>query len=270
LKSPYAHAMMPVVTRLPLITLVVVVLAVLAAPLIAPHDPMRINSDSVAQPPDTGHPLGTDGLGRDVLSRVLYGGQRTLLVASLATLVAALPGLLIGLSVGAASAQIDRIGTIVINSLLAIPALVLALVILTVAGQGAWQLALATGFAQIAAYAQVTRAATRSVRAAGFVEGAAAIGATWSRIVFGHILPNASPTLLSYTGVVFSYSIINSAALSFLGLGGQPGIPDWGVILAEGRDVFRTAPWVAIVPGLAITVVVMSVNTLVDKLAASR
>ena len=250
-----------------LLTLSLVILVTLAAPILAPFDPMSTNAGEALQSPNSQNPLGTDLLGRDVLSRVLYGGQRTLGVASLATMIAIVPGLITGLMAGTLGSYVDWGIMVVVNSLLAIPPLVIALVILTLLGQGASQLAIATGTAQIAVFAQVTRSATTAVRSAEYVQASRALGATRFHSTVRHILPNIRPTLNSYAGVVFAYSILNSAALSFLGLGGDPGVPDWGTILADGRLAFQIAPWVAIVPGLMIMITVMAVNTLADHLA---
>jgi ABC-type dipeptide/oligopeptide/nickel transport system permease subunit len=217
---------------------------------------MRTNPAAQMQPPDAAHLLGTDMLGRDVLSRALYGGQHTLLIAALATAIAVLPGVLLGLAALAA----DRPASVLINALLAFPGLLLALVVMTLLGQGALPLALATGITQIAPCARVTRAAVLGARGQGYVEAARSLGAGWVRIVTYHLLPNVLTTLLAYAAVVFAYAVLNSAALSFLGLGGQPGIPDWGAMLYEGRQAFRGAPWVAAAPGLAVTLTVILVN----------
>lgn len=253
--------------RLPLLTLSLVILVTLAAPQLAPFDPMSTSAGEAMQSPNTRNLLGTDLLGRDVLSRVLYGGQRTLSIAALATIIAVAPGLIVGLTAGTLGSYIDQGIMVFVNSLLAIPSLVFALVILTLLGQGTGQLAVATGVAQIASFAQVTRSATTAVRSATYVRAATALGATRMHSSVYHILPSIQPTLGSYAGVIFAYSIINSAALSFLGLGGDPGVPDWGTILADGRLAFRIAPWVAIAPGLMIMITVFAVNTLADRLA---
>ena len=254
--------------RLAVLILVVILLLTLAAPLIAPFDPMSTTAGPALQSPNSENLLGTDLLGRDVLSRVLYGGRRTLVVAAEATLIAVLPGLLIGVTAGTAGRRVNRFITVFINSWLAIPALIMALVVLTLLGSGVEQLAIAVGIAYIAVFAQVIRSATLSVRSAGYIEAAQALGATGRHIVIRHITPNVRPTLYSYTGVIFSYSILNSAALSFLGLGGDPSIPDWGTILADGRLTFQVTPWVAVAPGLLIVMTVMAVNRLADYWAA--
>ncbi|MEP7293213.1 MAG: ABC transporter permease [Chloroflexota bacterium] len=250
--------------RAPLFLLVFVV-ALLLAPLIAPADPLHTDAAHQFQPPGAAHLLGSDLLGRDVLSRALYGGQHTLLIAALATAIAVVPGVLLGLL--GAFGWASRLTAILINALLAFPGLLLALMILTLAGQGALPLALATGFTQIAPCARVTRAAVLGVRSLGYVEAARSLGAGRGRMIFAHILPNILTTLLAYSAVIFAYAILNSAALSFLGLGGEPAVPDWGVMLSEGRQAFRVAPWIAAVPGVMITLTIMLVNRAADRLS---
>lgn len=254
--------------RLPFIILVLIVLASFAAPLITPFDPMSTNTSVTFTPPNTTHWFGTDSLGRDVFSRILHGGRQTLVIATSATLIAVIPGVVLGLLAGMASNWFDVIIRTMINSLLALPPLVIALVVLTILGTGWGSLAIATGISQIARVGQFTRSLVLSIRVRGYVGAAYALGGTWRHIVIQHILRNATPLLLSYIAVTFSYSILNSAALSFLGLGGALGTPDWGTMLAEGRLVFRTAPWISIVSGLVIVITVMCVNTLADRFSA--
>jgi peptide/nickel transport system permease protein len=245
--------------------LVLLALFVLLVPKLAPYDPMQTDPANQLAPPSRVHLLGTDLLGRDVLSRALDGGQHTLLIAALATGIAVIPGVLLGLL--ALSRAVDRAVTVLTNAVLAFPGLLLALLVLTLVGQGAVALALATGVTQIAPCARVIRAAVISLRSSGYVEAARSLGANNLRLIATHILPNILPTVLAYTGVIFAYTILNSAALSFLGLGGQPGIPDWGVMLYEGRQAFRVAPWIAFAPGLAITLTVMLVNRAADHVS---
>ena len=226
--------------RNPLVfTGVVIVIAwmliAILADVLAPFQPLQQNLVVRLSPPNEIHRMGTDELGRDVFSRVLYGGQRTLAMAGLATLVAVLPGSVVGLLAGSLGGWFDRGALVAINVMLAIPPLVLALVVLTLVGQGSIRIALAVGLAQIAAVAQVTRAAALSVRAMPYIEGAQALGAGRMWIVLWHVLPNTLPVMTAYGSVTLSYCVINSAALSFLGLTGELGVPDWGVILAEGR-----------------------------------
>lgn len=248
--------------------LIGLVLFVLLTPTLAPYDPMQTAPVNQLAPPSSAHLLGTDLLGRDVLSGTLVGGQHTLLIAALATTIAVIPGLLIGLL--AVFSTLDRLLSAFMNAILAFPGLLLALLVLTLVGQGAFALALATGVTQIAPCARVIRAAVISVRSSAYVEAARSLGASESRLIAAHILPNILPTALAYIGVVFAYAILNSAALSFLGLGGQPGIPDWGVMLYEGRQAFRTAPWIAFAPGIAITLTVMLVNRAADRFTSPQ
>lgn len=251
-------------TRFAIFFLCMIIILAILAPHIAPYDPMQIIAQP-EQPPNMQHIFGTDSLGRDVLSRMLFGGSRTLLIAASASVIVMLPGLILGMLAGVLGGWIDRFIQIMVNTALAIPSLVIALVILTLTGQGEQQLALATGFSLIPLYIQVTRSIVRQIYQEGYIESAIAAGAgTWGLLV-RHILPNSLPVLLAYGGVIFSYCLINSAGLSFLGLGGEPGIPDWGVMLAEGRSAFRTAPWLGIIPGIAVFLTVFSVNTLTSK-----
>ena len=138
---------------------------------------------------------------------------------------------------------------------------------MTLLGQGALPLVLATGITQIAPCARVTRAAVIGVRSLGYMDAARGLGASRFRLIAIHIVPNILTTILAYMGVIFAYAILNSAALSFLGLGGDPGIPDWGTMLYEGRQAFRSAPWIAAAPGLAITLTVIVVNRAAEQLA---
>lgn len=250
-------------SRLHYLPLIVWLVFVFAAPLVAPVDPMRTDTAHQLQPPTGDHPLGTDLLGRDVLSRALYGGQHTLLIAALATVIALVPGIAVGLL----SLAMDRAVGVIVNALLAFPGLLLALLVMTLLGHGAWPLALATGIMQIAPCARVTRAAALSVRKSGYVEAARSLGASRWRLTRAHILPNIAATVLAYAAVIFAYAILNSAALNFLGLGGEPGLPDWGVMLYEGRQAFRGAPWIAATPGLAITLTVILANRAADRIS---
>ena len=176
-----------------------------------------------------------------------------------------------GIVAGMSNVWIDHLLAILMNALLAFPSLLFALMILTLVGGRGEGLILATGFAQIVPFARITRSAVLSVQSMGYVEAAYASGASKLYVILHSTLPNIYPTLLTYAGVTFSYCLLNSAALSFLGLGGQPGIPDWGVMLAEGRMTFRDAPWTALAPGLAVTTIIWTINGLTGyKVGASQ
>lgn len=246
--------------RLPLGLLVVIVGLSLLAPLVAPYDPLRV-VDTALLSPRVDYLFGTDTLGRDVLSRTLWGGRQTLGVALLATLLAIFPGLAIGLVAGFFSKS-DRLLMAGLDVLLAFPALLLALAIISLIGTGPGQVALAVGIAGLPVYARVTRTAVHGIRSALYIDAAVAIGASPGRILVWHILPNVSHILMGFAAVSLSWAIMNSAALAFLGFSGDPSTPDWGVMLTEGRNVFRVAPWIAIPAGTAITLTVFAVNQL--------
>jgi peptide/nickel transport system permease protein len=247
---------------------VAILISLLTLTIFAPFlasDPMTTDIEAQMQPPSREHLLGTDFLGRDNLSRILYGGQRTLFVSASATLVTMIPGILLGLLIGSLSGRKPQLFLAIANAFVAFPSLVLALVVLTLLGRGVLPLILAVGISQITPVLLITRSAVLTAYAEAHVEAAAALGATRWQVIRYHILPSIRGILLAYMGVVFAYSILNSTALSFLGLGGEPGVPDWGMMLAESRATFREMPLTALIPGIVITVTVMSINNLVDR-----
>lgn len=238
----------------------------LLAPLLATHDPRATAPEAQLQPPSREHLFGTDLLGRDVYSRVLYGGRRTFGVALLTALITLGPGLVIGAVAGFAGGWLDATLMTLLDALLAVPALVLALALVTLLGSGSVQIAVAVGIAGIPPYGRVARAAVLQARSRPFVEAARAIGARPGGILMRHILPTIAPPLLAFAGVTLSWAILNSAALIFLGFGGDIASPDWGVMLADGRQAFRSAPWVALAPGIALSATVLAINWLAEEL----
>jgi peptide/nickel transport system permease protein len=250
-------------------TVVIVSLTLLmgAGPFFAAHDPVQTNPEQQLQPPGGTHLFGTDLLGRDVLSRYLYGGRQTLVTALAATVFAVATGAALGLLMGVQTSSLDTLLMPFINALLAMPGLILALVVLAAVGRGTLPLSLAIGLSQMAPTALIVRTAVLTVRTQPYVEAAYALGATHARVVTRHILPNIAPTLAAYASVVFGYALLNGAALTFLGLGYIPGTPDWGVMLAEGRAVLRSAPWIGLAPGVTIAALVWAVNSLADNLS---
>lgn len=249
----------------PLLILAAIALLTLLAPALAPYDPRHALSGQSLAPPSPAHPLGTDALGRDVLSRTLWGGRQTLSMALLATAIAIGPGLLVGLLAGYLGGWPDRVLMGGMDILLAFPNLLLALTFISLIGTGSVQVALAVGIAGLPAYARVARTAVLRVRNQPYIEAAQAIGARPHRILVYHVLPNALETLLSFAVVSLSWALLNGAALVFLGFGGDPATPDWGAMLNEGRTAFRVAPWIALPPGIAITLTVFAINRLVDS-----
>jgi peptide/nickel transport system permease protein len=197
---------------------------------------------------------------------LLYGGQRTLLMTGVAVAVAVTGGASAGIMAGFLDGYIDDVITTLTSAMLAIPGLMIALVILTMTGQGILQVALATGMVQVAPMTLVIRSQAKLLRQADYITGALAIGASNWRVLICYILPGCLPLILSYGSVIFGYCLLNIGSLGFLGLMGEPGIPEWGVMLAEGREVLREAPWVGAAPGIAISLIVLGVNWLADRI----
>jgi peptide/nickel transport system permease protein len=249
--------------------LVMAVLLSVLAPWVATHDPRHAVPEDQLTPPSREYLFGTDLLGRDVFSRTLYGGRRTLGVALLTVLITLLPGLLIGMGAGYGGRWLDTALMMVMDALLAFPSLILALALIAVLGNGVVQVALAVGMAGIPAYARVTRAAVLEARALPFVEAARALGARPAAILWRHIAPTVAPPLLAFAGVTLSWAMLNGAALMFLGFGGDIAAPDWGIMLADARASFRTAPWTALAPGMALSLTVFAINLLAGALAES-
>ncbi len=269
MRSPLSDLLPPLPSRrqgflLPAAVLAAIGLVLLLAPLLSPADPRHAFPAEALQPPSSVHPLGTDQLGRDVLSRTLWGGRNTLGVAAVATAIAILPGLGIGLLAGYTGGWVDRLLMGLMDVLLAFPNLLLALSIIALTGTGNIQIAVAVGLAGLPAYARMTRTAVQDVRQALFVEAAWSLGASHQRVLRAHILPNILDALLSFAGISLSWAILNGSALAFLGFGGDPARPDWGAMLNEGRAAFRVAPWIGFPPGIAIMVTIFAINRLAD------
>lgn len=246
--------------------LVLVSAAALLAPLIAPAHPMKVDITVQLAPPSYAHPFGTDLLGRDVLSRILYGGRLTLGVGLLAAAVAALPGLALGLVAGYFDGWADAVIARGMDVLLSIPYLLLALAVVALMGQRLESVALGIGLAGMPGTVRVVRAAVVSVRRRPFVLAARSVGCTETRILLRHILPNVTGTALVIATLQVGWAILNASALTFLGMGAPPGVPEWGAMLHEGRLDLREAPWVAVASGSMLTLTVLAVNLVGDGL----
>jgi len=243
-----------------------VLFLVLGAPLITPHDPLAMDPASQLAPPGPGRWLGTDPFGRDILSRLLWGGRRTLGVAGVAVLITVGAGLLLGLSAGFYGGATDEWIMRIMDVMLAFPGLLLILGLVAVLGSGSRTLAVAVGLAGAPVFSRVVRSAVLSVRGELYVEAAQAVGCRNGRIITRHILPNILGSVIAFAPVQFGWAILNASALSFLGLGESPSLPEWGAMLNLGRGYLRGALWVSVAPGLAITLTVLSVNVLGDAL----
>lgn len=243
---------------------VVMVVLALLAPLIAPYGPTEMSQFLSA--PTSAHWLGTDDLGRDTLSRLLYGARTSLAVALGSMLVATVVGTFLGLIAGFFGGALDSILMRALDTLLALPAILLALVLVSALGASAVNAAIAIAIIYTPYFARIIRANTLSLKEWPFVEASRALGASNQRLLFRSILPNCLSPLLVQISLGVSYAILVEAGLSFLGLGVRPPTPSWGSMLLSGRNLMAIAPWGVVFPGLFICVTAMGFNFLGDAL----
>jgi peptide/nickel transport system permease protein len=246
--------------------LAVLVLVAILAPWIAPHDPEAIDPKLVLANPSLAHPFGSDALGRDVLSRVIFAFRVSLVVAVGSVLLAFLIGVPLGMLAGYHRRWVDTLITRPVDMLLAFPALLLAVALIAVIGPGTSIALLAIAVIYLPILARVIRSATLVVSSQAYVEGARARGAKTGRILARHVFPNAVGPAIVQATILMGFALQIEAALSFLGLGAQPPTPSLGVMLADGRDVLVQAPWVEIFPGIAIVITVLAFNFVGDGL----
>jgi peptide/nickel transport system permease protein len=242
----------------------VFVLAALLAPLVSPYDPAAPDFDGVLSPPSLAHWLGTDELGRDQLSRVLYGARASMQVGVLAVAFALVIGVPLGLAAGYYGRFTDGIVSRVTDTLLAFPFLVLAVGLAAILGPSLTDATIAIGISQMPAFIRVTRAETLRLRGADHVAAAVAGGAGDATVLFRHILPNSASALIVQATVGIPAAIIGEALLSFLGLGVQPPAPSLGVMLSSAQSYLAQAPWMAVFPGLAVVAAALAFNLLGD------
>jgi peptide/nickel transport system permease protein len=247
------------------ILLALVAIAVFA-PLIAPHDPDTIDASRILAPPDFAHPFGSDALGRDVLSRVIYAYRVSLGVAVGSTLLAFLVGVPLGLYAGYHGGWVDTAIMRPIDMVLALPALLLAVALIAIIGPGSNIALLAIAVIYMPILARVVRSSTLVVTGQTYIEAARARGTPSRKIITRHVLPNAVGPAIVQATILMGFALQIEASLSFLGLGAQPPTPSLGVMLADGRDVLTQAPWVEIFPGLAIAITVLAFNFFGDGL----
>ena len=245
----------------------VLFLVALLAPVISPHDPIATEPDNAYLPPlSPGHALGTDELGRDQISRILWGARISLPVAFVAVAVGLIAGGLIGLVSGYAGGLTDLLLMRVIDALLAFPALILAIALVAALGPSLRNAMIAIGIVAIPAYARLVRAVVLQLKQMEFVVATRSLGATPVRIVLRHLIPNLMNPVLVQVSLSAGFAILAEAVLSFLGLGAQPPTPDWGQMITTGRTFLPNDPWLAIIPGVAISITVYSFNLLGDSL----
>jgi len=243
------------------------VLAVLAivAPWVTPYGPLQIGHKPLA-PPSAAHWLGTDQLGRDILTRVIFGCRISLVIAALGVSASMIAGTLMGLLAGYFGGLIDGVLSRVTDVMFCLPDILLALVIMAVLGPGFDRIALAIAIVYTPIFARVCRGSVLSLRQQPYIEAARALGLGRGRILVRHILPNVAGPLVVQATLSLAFAVLAEAALSFLGLSGERDAPSWGLMLRQGKDAMELAWWVAVFPGIAITLTVLGFNLLGDGL----
>jgi len=236
------------------------------ADYLAPYDPLRADLANNLAPPSSEHILGTDELGRDLLSRVIHGARISLHLGVISVGTALVFGVFIGAVAGYYGGAIDQIVMRAVDIVLSFPTMLLAIMIVAVLGPGLTNAMIAVGISLIPEYARLTRSTFLYLRELDFVQAARMIGASDPRVIFRHILPNSLAPLIVQSTLNIATAILSAAALGFLGLGAQPPLPEWGAMLSKGRVYLMVAPHVTLYPGLAIVVSVLSLNMIGDGL----
>lgn len=238
----------------------------LAAPLLAPHDPLTMTTADRFASPSAQYPMGADEFGRDIFSRLLYGGRVAFIVGSISIALATLIGVMLGAVAGYMQGWFDAVSMRILDAVLAFPAILLAIVILAVLGPGILNAMLAVAIVNIPGFARLARANVLVEKHKDYVTAAQAIGASSARILFRAILPNSLATIIVRITVAFAGAVLLESSLSFLGLGVPLPAPSWGSMLSIGRTYMNYAPWYSIAPGLAIMFLVLGVYLLGDGL----
>jgi peptide/nickel transport system permease protein len=270
LQAPRAYALRRLLHRpaaaLGLAVIAIFVVAALAASLIAPYDPVATGFATVRKAPSAAHWFGTDEIGRDVLSRVIFGARASLLAGVVSVLISLAIGIPAGLLAGYAGGMIDLVISRITDALLACPFLILAIALAAFLGPSLSNAMIAIGISATPVFVRLTRGTTLAVKAEDFVLAARAIGNAPWRIAVRHVLPNIVPPLLVQATLAIAAAVIAEASLSFLGLGQQPPKPSWGSMLNTAKNYIDNAPWMAIWPGLSIFLLVLSFNLVGDGL----
>jgi peptide/nickel transport system permease protein len=249
-----------------LIILSLLILAAIFAPLITRYDPIVIDPPSRTLPPSREHWLGTDAFGRDIYTRIVYGARVSLPVGLIAVFIAATVGAILGLIAGYYGRFADGIIMRIIDILLAFPNIMLALVVVAILGPSIRNVMIAVGIGEIPRYTRLIRGQVLSARELLYVEAAKVVGVSTPKILFRHILPNVVSPVVVLGTLSVGTAILAAAGLSFLGLGAQPPRPEWGAMLADGRQFLRSHWWISTMPGVAIAITVLSINMFGDGL----
>lgn len=242
------------------------VIVAISARWIAPYDPIAQNMQIMLEPPSPSHPFGTDEFGRDILSRIIYGAQISLMIGIVGVLISVVFGVALGTIAGYFGAKADTLIMRVMDIFMAFPSFLLALAIVSVLGPGMGNLMIAIGIFSIPTFARISRGTVISVKNKEYIEAARAMGATHSLIIFKHVIPNSIAPIIVMSTLRIATAILTASGLSFLGMGAQPPTPEWGAMLSTGREYLRSAPHVSTIPGLAIMFMVLAFNMLGDGL----
>lgn len=251
----------------------VMLLAVLAAlfpALFTQANPLEGIAGAQRLAPQTGHWLGTDQLGRDLFARIVYGASHSLSAAVMAVAIGLLAGTALGVLAGATGGKTESIVMRAVDVLLAIPSLLLSLSVLILLGFGTLNAALAVGIASIASFARLARAEVVRIRHSEYIEAAYGSGGRFFSVLWGHILPNALTPVIAYAALQFGQAILALSTLSFLGYGTPPPVPEWGLLIAEGRNYLATAWWLTTFPGVVVVAVVLAANRISQQLSGGR
>ena len=252
--------------------IVVIVLIALLAPVLAPHDPYAQSLILRLRPPvwmeggSWAHPLGTDHLGRDYLSRLIYGAQISLTIGICTAMISGVLGTVLGVLAGYFGGRIDAVITFLVTVKLSIPTILLALAVVQLVGGSLTVVVLVLGFLLWHQFALVARAVTMQIRDMDYITAARTIGCSRARILLTEVMPNLMNQIIVVLTLTIASAIVIEAALSFLGVGVKPPLPSWGIMIAEGRAHIFFRPWLVMIPGVALFVLVLSINLLGDGL----
>lgn len=249
-----------------LIVLVIIVAATLLAPYVAPYDPNKINPLKAFKGPNLEHWFGTDHFGRDMLSRIIFGGRLSLTVGIISVVIGAGAGVTLGILAGYLGGWVDHIISRLLDVLLAFPGLLLTLGIVVTLGPGLQNLMIAVGIGSIPGFARLVRGSVLSAKENTYVQAANAMGCPDFVIMLRHIMPNVMAPVIVFATLSIAGAILAGASLSYLGMGAQPPTAEWGLMLSDGRDHMRRAWWITTFPGLAIMVTVIAINLVGDAL----
>jgi peptide/nickel transport system permease protein len=249
-----------------LVVMILLILSALFASVLTDYDPIQRDVRGRLQTPNTEHWLGTDALGRDVYTRIIYGGRLSLWIGFASVILSIVTGVPLGLISGYSGGFVDSLIMRIMDLILAFPGIIFAIWLVSMLGPGVNQVILAIGFWSLPTYSRVIRGSVLSIKEVDFVLASRALGGNYWTVLFKHILPNVVAPIIIISSLSISSAILAGSSLSFLGLGAQPPAPEWGALLADGRPYIRTAWWLMIFPGMMLTIIVLASNLFGDGL----